>query len=421
MERNIIVEIDDLKINGQLIYEDTQKYKIDLTLPISQSHYFQDLFDNSKAFILNGKLDDECKFTAFYCHIVQVLYTPKNSSVADGLIAIIDFYSNQESDRLIIYKIDIGKLYLNVSNVNEEIKVKKVDVKFSSIDAWIPENENKKVFISRNNCHISISNDFISIEVSNSVSLKQLDKIVFDLRVFFEVVLLDNDVQIIQKFIYIVDDTKIEEVMRYKKEERDSEKFLFRYDANSIENILNFWFKAKSKYGRIFDYLSGILNESSIVHLELKYFVLAQWLEAYSRELLDGEVKAIINKHIEISDEKALVLSQSQNGNNFRKNLKDMFKLKDLKTLIGIQNSEDQKQFIDQIICYRNHLTHINIESKLNNTQIMHLYEILKDIIYILIMKELDAIVDNRRIDEIKRKYMRYKILQDTIEKCKEK
>ncbi len=95
-----------------------------------------------------------------------------------------------------------------------------------------------------------------------------------------------------------------------------------------------------------------------------------------------------------------------------------MFKLKDLKILIGIQNREDQKNFIDQIICYRNHLTHINIESKLNDTQIMHLYEILKDIIYILIMKELDVAIYNKRIDEIKRKYIAYKSLQDTIKKC---
>lgn len=393
---NITLKVGDLDVIGQLKYKNDNKSEIFLTLPASQSHYLKDLFYNPKIVNFNGKFEDDCEFTAFYSHVISASINLQNAKMT--------------------YVIEIGKLYLNASNVNDEMSVKKVDVKFSS--KWILHDENKKIFIKQNDCYITISNSFITVEPSHVVTLKQLNQTLFDLRVFFEVLVLNNDVKTIEKFIYTVDDTKIEEIMRYKKEEKDNEKFLFSYDATNIENILNSWFEAKSKYGRIFDYLSGILNESSIVHLELKYFALAQWLEAYSRELLHGEVKAIINEHIKSSDDKELLLSQSQNSNNFRKSLKDMFKLKDLKILIGIQNSEDQKKFIDQIICYRNHLTHINIESKLNDTQIMHLYEILKDIIYILIMNELDVAIYNKRIDEIKRKYIAYKSLQDTIKKC---
>ena len=418
MEKNITLKVEDLDVIGQLKYENDNKSEILLILPINEGHYFKKLYDNPEAFNINGKFEDDCEFTAFYCYVVPALYTPDNNSIVDAFKAIIDFHSNEESGRLIMYKIDIGKLYLNASDVNDEMSVKKIDVKFSSIEQWIPYDENKKFSIKQNDYYITISNSFITIEPSHVVTLKRLNQILFDLRVFFEVLVLNNDVKTIEKFIYTVDDTKIEEIMRYKKEEKDNEKFLFSYDATNIENILNSWFEAKSKYGRIFDYLSGILNESSIVHLELKYFALAQWVEGYSREFLNNKVQTIINEYVENSDDQKLLLSQSQNSNNFRKNLKDMFKLKDLKILIGIQNREDQKNFIDQIICYRNHLTHINIESKLNDTQIMHLYEILKDIIYILIMKELDVAIYNKRIDEIKRKYIAYKSLQDTIKKC---
>lgn len=398
MEKNITLKVQDLDVIGQLKYGNDNKLEIFLTLPATQSHYLKDLFYNPKTVNFNGKFEDDCEFTAFYCHVISASINLQNAKMT--------------------YVIDIGKLYLNAADASDEMIIKKVDVKFSSIEKWLPNNDNKKIFIKQNDCYITISNSFITIEPLHVVTLRQLNQILFNLHVFFEVVVLNSDVQTTKKFIYTVNDKKIEEIMRYKKEEKDNENFLFSYDTSNIENILNHWFETKSKYGRIFDYLSGILNESSIVHLELKYFVLAQWLEAYSRELLHGEVKAIIKEHIKSSDDKELLLSQSQNNNNFRKNLKDMFKLKDLKTLIGIQNSEYQKNFIDQIICYRNHLTHINIESKLNNIQIMYLYETLKDIIYILIIKELDVAIDSKRIDEIKRKYIAYKSLQDTIKKC---
>jgi hypothetical protein len=417
VEKSVIIKVEDLDVIGQLKYGNDNKSEIFLTLPLNKSHYFKKLYDNLEAFNINGQFEDDCQFTAFYCYVVQLLL-PTSGSLFNDLIAVRDFYSNEESNTLIKYRIEIGKLYLNASDVNDETSVNKVDVKFSSIEQQLLNNENKKIFIKQNDCYITISNDFITIEPLHVITLKKLNQILFDLRVFFEVFVLNNDVKIIEKFIYTVDDTKIEEVMRYKSEQLTKEEFLFRYDTNSIESILNHWFEAKNTYGKIFDYLSGILNESSIVHLELKYFALAQWIEAYSREFLNNKIQTIINEPVENSDDQKLLLSQSQNSNNFRKNLKDMFKLKDLKILIGIQNSEDQKIFIDQIICYRNHLTHINIESKLNNTQIMHLYEILKDIIYILIIKELDVAIDSKRIDEIKRKYIAYKSLQNTIKKC---
>ncbi len=382
MEKNII-EIDGFKIDGQLIYENDDKYGMFFSLSIRQAEYFYKLFNNQEIIHFNGVFSDKNEFTAF------------DSNVYNAKIDI--------QNKKIKYKVDIGKLYLNASNVNEELMVKKIDVKFSSIDQWISNDENKKIFIKQNDCYITISNSFITIEPSLIITLKQLDKILFNLRVFFEVLFLNNNVKTIEKFIYTVDDTQIEEVMRYKSEQPTKEEFLFRYDTNSIESILNRWFEAKYTYGKIFDYLSGILNESSIVYLELKYFALAQWIEAYSREYLNETI-------------------ENNNDNTYRKNLKQLFQTKNMGEIIfGNSSKKKRDALIDQIVCYRDHLAHINIKDDLNDTQMNNLYEILKDMIYILLMKELDVAIDDNRIGEIKRKYMKYKSLEASIQKCKDR
>lgn len=390
MEKNII-EIDGFKIDGQLIYENDDKYGMFFSLSIRQAEYFYKLFNNQEIIHFNGVFSDKNEFTAF------------DSNVYNAKIDI--------QNKKMKYKVDIGKLYLNASNVNEELMVKKIDVKFSSIDQWISNDENKKIFIKQNDCYITISNSFITIEPSLIVTLKQLDEIIFNLRVFFEVLFLNNNVKTIEKFIYTVDDTKIKEVMRYKKELRANEQFLFHYDTNSIESILNRWFGAKNTYGKIFSNLSGILNESSAEYLELKFLMLAQWIEAYSREYLNNTFQTIINERVENS-----------NDNKYRKNLKQLLQIKNIDEIIfGNSSKKKRDALIDQIICYRNHLTHLNIKDDLNDTQMSNLYEILKDMIYILLMKELDVEIDDNRIDEIKRKYMRHKSLEASIQKCKDR
>lgn len=418
MEKRIILKVQGLNLIGQLKYENGNKSEIFLTLSKNENQYFKKLWDNPESFNINGEFDDGIKFTAFYCYVVQSLYIPKNNSVADGLMAMIDFHSNAESDRLFKYRIEIGKLYLNAPDVNDEMIIKKVDIKFSSIDKWIPNDENKKIFIKQNDCNIKISNSFITIESLNIVTLKQLNNILFDLLVFFEVIVLSNSVKRIEKFIYTINETKIEEIMTYKQEARINEQFLFDYDTNTIEDILNHWFQSKNMYGKIFDYLSGILNESSAEYLELKFLMLIQWIEAYSREFLNHKIQAIINESISNSDEQKLLLSQSQNNNNFRKNLKDIIKIHDFKIILGI-NKDEQNRFIDQLICYRNHLTHINIKDDLHNGQMLNLYEVLKDMIYILLMQGLNVSIDNR-IDDVKRKYLKYKNLETSIKKCQD-
>lgn len=436
MEENITIKVEDLDISGQLKYENDNKSEIFITLPKNKSYYFKNLFDHPEAFNINGKFEDNCEFTAFYSYATQALHTPINSSLVDTLKALRDFHSNDESDILIKYKIDIGKLYLNAPDVNDEMNVKKIDIKFSSIDKWIPNDENKKIFIKQNDCYINISNNFITIESSLVDTLQKLDQIVFDLRVFFEVLVLSNDIKSIKKYIYTADNTKIEEVMCYKSGQLTKENFLFQYDTNSIEDILNCWFEAKNTYGKIFGYLSGILNESSAVYLELKFLMLAQWIEAYSGEKFKDQKKQFekeekklkkniqqIIKKIENDEDKELVQQYCKfdNEDTFTKKVKFLFDSSILNDIFDFSNHEEElDSFINEIKKYRNNLTHINTKDNLNNTQMLNLYEILKDMIYILLMKELDVTIDDNRINEIKRKYMIYKNLSVSMQKCKD-
>lgn len=397
VEKNVSFQIESTQFNGKIIYSNADNCNIKCTLLKPDSSILQKLFENGSIFEFSGIVEKTEEFTALNC------------DVREGIRPVS--YLFIENTIELNYKIDIGKLYLNASHVNDEMSVKKVDVRFSSVDEWIPNEVRKKIFINQNDCFITLSNSFITIEPSSPITLQQLDKMLFDLQVFFEVLILNNSVKTIEKYIYTIDDTKIEEVMRYKQEPKANEKFLFRYDTNNIESILNHWFEAKNVYGKIFSYLSGILNESSAEYLDLKFLMLAQWIEAYSREFLNNKVQTIINECVENSE-----------ANTYRKNLKQLFQTKNIDEIIfGNSSSQKRNKLIDQIICYRDHLVHLNVKDDLNRTQMINLYEILKDLIYIFLIKELDVAIDDRRINEVRRKYMRYETLSKSITPCRDK
>jgi hypothetical protein len=391
VEKNVSFQIESTPLNGKILYGNADNCNIKCTLVKPDSSVLQKLFENGSIFEFSGIVEKAGEFTALNCDV--------RDSISSFPYLVIN------------YKIDIDKLYLNASHVNDEMSVKKVDVRFSSVDKWIPNDEKKKIFIKQNGCSITLSNSFITLEPSSPITLQQLDKMLFDLRVFFEVLILNNSVKTIEKYIYAIDDTKIEEVMRYKKEPKANEEFLFGYDTNSIESILNHWFEAKNMYGKIFSYLSGILNESSAEYLELQFLMLAQWIEAYSRESLNNKVQSSINECVENSE-----------ANTYRKNLKQLFQTKNIDEIIFGNSSRSKRNgLVDQIVCYRDHLVHLNVKDDLNVRQMGNLYEILKDLIYIILMKELDVAIDTKRIHEIRRKYMRYQTFSESIVKCRNK
>ena len=238
--------------------------------------------------------------------------------------------------------------------------------------------------------------------------------------------MLNKDIEIIEKHFYLKDETKIEEIRKYEKDEEKNQlkaSYLIRENNKfDIEKSLNLWFEAKEKYGKIFDYLSGILKESTHKYMQFKFFALSQWFEAYSREFLKNKVLQIVNNSIIQDIDKKLLKSIPGNNNTFRTNLNGLFIIKKLELIIFDKQDKNKKDdLIKDIVGYRNNLTHLNVKDNLNMQQVVNLYSILKNLIYLFIMEELQVQNDRSYTDfknETNYFYKKYDVLSKTIKKC---
>ena len=104
-----------------------------------------------------------------------------------------------------------------------------------------------------------------------------------------------------KKILYNQNNEEIELVLKSTKIENDKTiNKLIDFDSINEETLIK-WFDTKKRFGKIFDYLSGLFNAS--VYLELNYFLLIQWIEAYCGVLY----KANINeKNIEKKKKKLI-------------------------------------------------------------------------------------------------------------------
>ncbi|MDN5100349.1 hypothetical protein O8C83_05895 [Aliarcobacter butzleri] len=415
MTRNISFQIENTTFQGKLIYGNGNENEIKCTLFKPYSKILQDMFqsENGCIFTLNGRIENIENFTATNC------------DVRDGIIPI--YYHLVEKDRELNYKINIGTLYIGVSNIDKTVKnIKKCEFKISHEIPFLKNTE--QIYISKHNFNIKFDENII-IKFENSVSLDELNQILFDLKIFFQILVLNKDIEIIEKYFYLEDETKIEEIKKYEKDEGPNQSIttylIKENDKFNIENSLNIWFEAKEKYGKIFDYLSGILKESTLKHMEFKLFALSQWIEAYSREFLKDSALQIINNSLIKDIDKKFLNSITGKNNTFRTNLNGLFIIKNLEQLVFDNlNSNKKDCLISDIICYRNNLTHLNVKDNLNNQQAVNLYEILKNLIYLFIMEELQ-VQDNRNYDKFKNEvnhfYKKYNALYKTIRKCANK
>lgn len=397
MEKNVSFKIENSTFQGTLQYGDGKNIEIKCSLARTESVNLQKLYYDGDIFNFDGKIDSASLFIALDCHIKSFIIQ-KN---------------------FVDYKIDIGTLYLNGENLNTKLQVTQSEFKFSHNLPFFESN--KAIYIKQYDCHVSFG-ESITIKLKKPISLKDMDAIIFELKTLFQILMLNKNVQTIEKFVYTTEEKKIEQILKYDSKyiEDASQPDYLLYSKEKIDSIvLNAWFDAKGKYGKIFSYLSGILKESSLPYLEFKYFALAQWMEAYSREYLSNKVEAIVDKNLQENDDKLLLKSQCQN-NNFRKNFKDIFKFEKLNEFFNFQNKNMRNDLIHDIVCYRNHLTHLNKEDNLNHEQMANLYEILKNLIYVFIARELNVEVKQNMIDHIKLKYKHYCDLKDEIGKCKE-
>lgn len=394
---DVTFELNNIQFNGKL---NRKSEMIELTLSLEDKKYLHSLHENRSRFDVNGEFFNKQKFTAVNCFV----YPPE-----------IPLFGS--------YQIVVGKLYLNDWNISKILDVKKACVVFSHMPDFI---KSEKVHVKRHSCSISLTNKEITIETYNAIGLNNMDNIIFELEIFFQIIILNKDVTQNKKYFYTQEDKKIEQILKEQKSDDEvKNQFLIRkIDEIDVSTVLNRWFDVKQKYGKVFDYLSGILNESSIVHLELKYFALAQWIEGYCRvrfaqnnqeasaeeEMQKQKVMEIIQSIQEVEARELLLKCyEFKKQDTFLKNLKKL--LKEENFLSG----PNIKKLVGELVEHRDYLVHINKEDNLNIMQISHLYEILKLMIYILILKELDAIkcINYKMFSEqLKIKYRDYKTLK---------
>lgn len=426
MTRNISFQIENTTFQGDLTYGNGNENEIKCILFKPDSKILQDMFqsENGCIFTLNGRIENIENFTATNC------------DVRDGIIPI--YYHSIEKDRELNYKINIGTLYIGVSNIDKTIKnIKKCEFNISHEIPFLKNTE--QIYISKHNFNIKFDENII-IKFEDSVSLDELNQILFDLKIFFQILVLNKDIEIIEKYFYLEDETKIEEIKKYEKNEETNQlkaSYLIREnDKFDIEKSLNLWFEAKERYGKIFDYLSGILKESTHKYMEFKFFALSQWIEAYStvlfktknmeKDIIKIKVKELKNaiNTSNLSDEEKKNLIDNWNydtkGHTFVQKLDQLFNKNDFFKNLFDSNEE----LLKDIKCYRNNLTHLNEKDNLNPQQAINLYEILKNLIYLFIMEELqlqnDRNYDNY-IKELKYCYKKYDNLSRILEKCKDK
>ena len=426
MIENTFFQIGDTTFQGKLIYGNGNENEIECTLLKPHSNILQDMYQSEKGciFKFNGTIENIGNFTAINC------------DVRDGIIPIC--YHFVEKDKELNYKINIGTLYIGISNIDKTTKnIKKCEF---NISHQIPFLKNtKQIYISKHNFNIKFDENII-IKFENSVSLDELNQILFDLKIFFQILVLNKDIEIIEKYFYLEDETKIEEIRKYEKNgETNQSKASYLIKENDkfdIKRSLNLWFEAKEKYGKIFSYLSGILKETTIKHMEFKLFALSQWIEAYSTILFETknmekniikikvkELKNAINTS-NLSDEEKKNLIDHWNydtkGHTFVQKLNQLFNKNDFFENLFDSNEE----LLKDIKCYRNNLTHLNEKDNFNSQQAINLYAILKNLIYLFMMDELQ-LQDDRNYDYFKNEanyfYKKYDALSKTLEKCKDK
>lgn len=385
-------QLNETLVNGDL---DLENRCIILDLVIYDSIYkeIKDNFDKNHQFDIFGEFNDARKISAFDCSVIEFRLFGK-IKIHFLQLYVGDIYVKNNK-----YE-NINKVLFQISHINNLSKINPLVIqeKFS-----LTMLDDKKTF---------------QISVENTISLDEINKVIFELTTFFQIIILDISIELNKKIFYTQNNEEIEFVLKNIKIENDkSINKLIDFDSID-EEILIKWFNTKKRFGKIFDYLSGIFNNKASEYLELNYFLLIQWIEAYCGVLyqLDINEKNIEKnkkKLTEIIDKSDLSEKDKQNfkanakydkqGHIFSEKLELLFDKNE--TLKDLFNSE--KILLDDIKHYRNNLTHINIVDNLDNKQLDNLYGILRNSIYILIIEEL-KLPKSRFYDDFKKEAQRY-------------
>ena len=403
--RKIKFELNETSVYGDLDLENRHiildlntYYELGQTDCLSLDIYnsilkeLKNYFYENHQFDIFGEFDDNVKkISALKCDVIELKPFGK-AKIHFLQLYVGDIHIKDSKNE------NINKVFFQISHVNNlsNINFLVIQEKFS-----LTILDDKKTF---------------QISVKNTIRLDEINKVIFELTTFFKIIILDISIELDKKILYNQNNEEIELVLKSTKIENDKTiNKLIDFDSINEETLIK-WFDTKKRFGKIFDYLSGLFNAS--VYLELNYFLLIQWIEAYCGVLYKANIneKNIEKKKkklIEIIDKSCLSEEDKQDfkdnakydkqGHIFSKKLELLFDGNE--TLKDLFNSD--KTLLDDIKHYRNNLTHINIVDNLDNQEMHNLHEILRNIIYILIIEEL-KLPKNRFYDDFKKDAKRY-------------
>jgi hypothetical protein len=188
-------------------------------------------FYENHQFDIFGEFDDNVKrISALKCNVVELKPFGKTK------IHFLQLY--------------IGNIHIEDS---KNQKVKKVIFQISGVNN-LP---NINSLIIQENFSLTILDDkkTFQISVENTISLDEINKVIFGLTTFFQIIILDINIELDKKIFYTQNNEEIELVLKSTKIENDKTiNKLIDFDSINEETLIK-WFDTKKRFGKIFDYL----------------------------------------------------------------------------------------------------------------------------------------------------------------------
>lgn len=337
----------------------------------------------------------------------------------------------------------IGKQY----KIGEEINFNKIELRYPNMESWVAENnfndrpvwkDNKligyeidyvlpPIFKTEiDNCIFEISTKFninheehkreilhknyISVECNESSSLKEILSLEYKVRHFYSLCIGKGTAPL---EIYVYDGDKKLQVyycmIDYEKniEEVDSSKIRIKFDdiRKDLDVYLRNWFRKAEELEPVFNlYFTNLYMHRNIE--EFMYITYAQAIETFHRKVCGGNyidelryLEILYPKFVDAIPQDNSISSEFkeslkgkfkfQNEYSLNKRLKDLFnKYELLKEIVP-----RPKVFIQRIVDTRNYLTHYNEnlkETSYRGIELVYANELLKIIIEICLMKEIE-------------------------------
>ena len=314
----------------------------------------------------------------------------------------------------------IEKFNIELEQFNKKLDVKIDDnITIKASHSWEQKIENNKKFVLD-------TEQYLECFFNQSISFQEYNEVIYDLRNFFRFILPNKNIFTEKQYITF-GDKSVELYNSDKHYTRESDKvscgnFLYLYNENTINDVLVNWFYSQKKYGRIFKVLSSILDKPPFMYVEHKFLNVVHWFESYCRVEYPSTEQEITNfknkmskiiEQIEDVEDKRFIRNISKNKEeaSFREQLIKILTDIELKKILCI-GRDPFDSLISHIYDNRNKLTHTSKDSNIPYLEIGILSEILRDIIFIILLKILKLDNDKHTItniyEDLRQHYLAY-------------